>query len=309
MTAGALASVEHGRRCPACGSNDATLLRSRTDVERELRARDEFFSQRLARATQPSAMKDLTDRVHGSAAPIVQCRCGVLVRMDECDLRAWRRESFDEPVLQRLHEIHASHFRRRGTSLRRLLPEHAGVLEVGSYVGGFLRAAADWGWQVTGIDMGWHTTRFTRQAGYDVRRATVESCRFEERSFDGVFVWNCFEQLPDPDQTLRELVRLLKSGGVLVLRVPDGQFYATCRDPLVLAWNGLLGFPHQFGFDETTLGRMIARHSLVVSQVRRTRGLLPLRGLIPAAAGRERRELFDRWGPRACGWLEMFCRR
>src|SRR6185312_14128702 len=49
------------------------------------------------------------------------------------------------------------------------------------------------------------------------------------RPYDAVVVYNTFEQLYDPAAVLRSAHRVLRPGGVLSLRVPNGTFYRRWR--------------------------------------------------------------------------------
>jgi len=42
---------------------------------------------------------------------------------------------------------------------------------------------------------------------------------------DAIFIWNCFEQLDDPWATMIRTRSLLSRHGVVVLRVPNAEFY------------------------------------------------------------------------------------
>ena len=63
-----------------------------------------------------------------------------------------------------------------------------------------MSAATEWGWRASGIDIGPDTSRFTNAMGFDTRTAF----EFGSRSIDALFIWNCFEQLPDPERARRE---------------------------------------------------------------------------------------------------------
>ena len=59
-----------------------------------------------------------------------------------------------------------------------------------------------------------------------VRHEDVTALRFGDASLDGVVTLDVLEHVPDYEKALREFVRVLRPGGVLVLTVPfyDGQF-------------------------------------------------------------------------------------
>ncbi|HEU4887047.1 MAG TPA: class I SAM-dependent methyltransferase, partial [Thermoanaerobaculia bacterium] len=178
-----------------------------------------------------------------------------------------------------------------------LLRSGARVAEVGSYVGGFLSTARDWGWNAIGVDIGSDTSRFSRALGFEVRSLPLEECGFERESFDAVFIWNCFEQLAAPRVTLAEVHRILRPFGVLVIRVPDADFYLRCPGLAPLAYNGLLGWPHRFGFDAAALRRVAAEHGFALQRLLRAPAIRPLRDALRSWAQEEEASC-------TFGWIE-----
>ena len=113
-------------------------------------------------------------------------------------------------------------------------------------MGGLLAVAGRAGSTATGIDIGHETSAFTRRLGFDVRTGELEGHQFAAGTFDAVFVMNCFEQLPDPAATLRELRRVLRDDGSLVLRTPDADFVRVAHTPAlrdIRGRTGVLGVP------------------------------------------------------------------
>ena len=232
--------------------------------------RDAFFAR--------PGLRDVTSVLLGTPADILRCdACGILVRDDTPDDEAFREDRYERAVLESLHAIHARAFRGKEADYRGLLRSGARIAEVGSYVGGFLLAAREWRWNAVGVDIGRDTSRFCRALGFDVSSRPLEECRFESGAFDAVFIWNCFEQLVAPRVSLAEARRILRRSGVLVLRVPDAGFYAQCRSLAPLAYNGLLGWPHRFGFDAAALRRLAADHGFALRRVLRAPVIGPLR--------------------------------
>lgn len=288
--------------CPLCGQRPS-LFRGARDVEDEIAMRERFFRARLRGHFSQSALRDVTDVFLGAPAEILRCpRCGMLIRAEAPGDDSFRDDGYPQTVLESLHAAHAAAFREKSRDYRALLPRRARVVEVGSYVGGFLRAASEWGWNATGVDIGSDTARFTNALGFETRGALD----FGSRALDALFVWNCFEQLSTPRALLADAFRLLRDGGLLVIRVPDAATYIDRRDLRVLSYNGLLGWPHRFGFDAASLRRLAAQHGFALQRVLRRPPLRPLREAMAPWAQAEELALIREEG---CGWIELTFRR
>lgn len=228
----------------------------------EVDERNRFIASRLRRRAPRAELKDLTDFMHDGDAAISRCtRCGTLLRL-EADLRAtdsYAADPNDPGVMQHLYPRYVEAFRNKAQAYRDHLPPHASVIEVGPHLGGFLQAAEEWDWRAVGLDVGVDTSDFARSQGLTVRRETAEDSRIRSGTADGVFIWNCFEQLADPAPTLLAARRLLEPHGLLVLRVPNASAWFTA-DRDTLAWNNLLGFPYLYGYTRGSLARVARRH-------------------------------------------------
>lgn len=291
-------------RCPRCHAIPSTIVRTRDEIAGELATRDAFFARRLQSEHRGERLRDLNDALLARPADVLRCdACGILVRDDAPEKEPFRNDPYDDDELEALHAEHLAAFRDKSSDYRPLLGDNARVIEVGSYVAGFLAAAREWNWNATGIDIGVDTSRFTRARGFDVQARPLEQCAFAPASFDGVFIWNCFEQLPDPQRTLAESRRILRDGGVLVIRVPDAAFYLQRHDPAVLAYNGLLGWPHRFGFDADTLAALAADHGFTPLRVLRAPDIQPFHDALRDWAQDEANALQS-----IGGWIEVTLR-
>lgn len=84
-------------------------------------------------------------------------------------------------------------------------PADARVLEDGSYTGAFLEAARDAGWRAIGVDV----VTYARSRGLQVVQGQLPELALPRASFDAVFVWNCFDQVPEPRPLLEAAEALL----------------------------------------------------------------------------------------------------
>jgi len=253
--------------CPHCDSSDFDLLVPRERIAEELELRAKFWEQRIDGHIDAAEMKDRTDVVLATPGEIRICRpCGILVRVDHAP--SFEQDPYADYVMEQMLRVQIDAFRHKEAHYRPLLRDGARVLEIGSYVGGFLHVAAEWGWSPLGIDIGADTAHFSASRGYPTRRASLEECAFDDASFDGVFIWNTFEQIDDLRALLGELRRILVPQGLVVIRTPNALFYLAASSlglegsiSLALGYNNLLGFPHRYGFATHSLDALLRAHA------------------------------------------------
>jgi hypothetical protein len=186
-------------------------------------------------------------------------------------------ESPADDVMRTLHETQRSAYDAHAERLTSVFGRRGTGIEVGSYVGAFLAAARDAGWQFSGVDVNADANGFTRSLGFSVHDGPIESLDRGQRA-DVVAIWNCLDQLPDPAGSLRAARTHLSSGGMLAVRVPNGACYAAFRPllstPLAsfiarewLAQNNLLGFPYRYGFTPSALTQLVERIGMRVEHI------------------------------------------
>jgi SAM-dependent methyltransferase len=127
--------------------------------------------------------------------------------------------------------------RRRLNWLARLLPAGpAAVLDAGCGTGGFIRAvqAAQPGWTVTGVDQSPLAVALARErTGAKIVEHSIMALPFADGSFDAVSTGDVLYHLEDTAGALRELVRCLKPGGVMVVNEPAYRWLWSYHDDAV----------------------------------------------------------------------------
>ncbi|HVS22010.1 MAG TPA: class I SAM-dependent methyltransferase [Pyrinomonadaceae bacterium] len=165
------------------------------------------------------------------------------------------------------------------------------LLDIGAGRGELLGAARDVGWDVTGIEPSGRFAEFA--AGYSgvrLRSEPVEQCAFPERSFDCVILSAVLEHLYNPDETIKEISRILRPGGAVFIDVPNegglyfkvGNLYQKLRgrDWVVNIAPTFSPF-HVFGFSPRSLRALLAKHGLRPRLWRVYQG----RAMVPSRAG------------------------
>ena len=272
-------------RCVACGGPAGRILLTAAEISGEQLWLKRFHAARVAGGDA----KDRSSFTQSASRSVVACTaCGTVLRVprpsDEEVEEAYADDAYGDEALQRLAENQDAFFVAKLAQLAPYFAElHRGarVLEIGSFVGGFLKAAQQRGWHATGVDVGEETTRFARARGCDVIEGDVLELELAPRSFAAVFVWSTFDQLAEPAAVLDRAGALLRPGGLLVLRVPNGRFEIACLDLRRAArgsrrarnvlcaqvYNNFVSFPYLTGYTPESLGGFLEEHGFACVQI------------------------------------------
>jgi SAM-dependent methyltransferase len=270
--------------CLICGCDTVDTVASSADLEAQQRVLQHFHQSRK-RKKNGDGLADRSEFTQDYSTKIVTCRrCGFVFRSPRPTVSAVTEAYVDDRYSE-------SHLQSEFQSQRRWATRKAAfiagwaqfrkrpmIVEVGSFVGGFLDAGRRRGWSMLGVDPGKEVADFCRALGLPIYCGTLADAPLEAASVDAVAIWNTFDQLPNPDTTLAAVRRVLKTDGFLVIRVPNGLMYRRgtalmgsngpfrkwIRKWMVttLAWNNLLAFPYLHGYSITTLDQLLGRHGL-----------------------------------------------
>jgi SAM-dependent methyltransferase len=99
--------------------------------------------------------------------------------------------------------------------------EAPALLDVGCATGALILRMRERGWRVTGVEISPSAEYARRERGLDVRGIPLEENHFPSASFDIVLASHLIEHLNDPGSFVREVKRILKSGGRLFITTPN----------------------------------------------------------------------------------------
>lgn len=112
-------------------------------------------------------------------------------------------------------------YRRQARRWGRVLGQTGRALELGCGEGWMLAALRDAGWQVTGTERSIQSGTFAHHS-LDLPVVVGDLPTFQPRpTFDLIYMHHVLEHLPDPVTTLRYCSSLLKTGGTLLVSVPN----------------------------------------------------------------------------------------
>jgi 2-polyprenyl-3-methyl-5-hydroxy-6-metoxy-1,4-benzoquinol methylase len=112
------------------------------------------------------------------------------------------------------------------------------ILDIGAGTGDFLSVAKTNGWETVGVEPSEKAKTIAKKKGVSFVENTNE---LENCSFDVISMWHVLEHVPNLDNQIKELKRLLKPNGTLIIAVPNfksfdakhyGKFWAAYDVPI-----------------------------------------------------------------------------
>lgn len=98
-------------------------------------------------------------------------------------------------------------------------------LDLGCANGTFVRMAGESGFDAEGLEVDAGFAAAARKAGLTIKEGLLDDAFAQENAgaYDMVSIFEVYEHVDDPKDTLRRIKRLLKPGGYLLLSVPDNR--------------------------------------------------------------------------------------
>lgn len=166
--------------------------------------------------------------------------------------------------------------------INELRPQKGKLLDVGCGYGFFLRDAKDDGWQVFGTDLSEVAVEYVRenQEIPDVFCTDLSDEKLTAQKFDVLNLTNVLEHVPSPTEILESCRQILSDDGLLLVRVPNMDFYNLIKGfmpflkVLRLAKGGesaYLASPpplHLIGFTSKTLDKYFQKADLKTVEIK-----------------------------------------
>ena len=264
--------------CDACGAVAAEEVASSAEIVSQIELARRFHRERLTRRSR-AALEERASFTHDYATRLIACStCNLVYRSPrpaaDSILRVYEDERYSAERLPQMIASQRALFRPKARALAAALGRAARVLEVGSFVGGFLHEARESGLEAVGIDPNQQMAELSCRAGLQVVPETLEAfaARRDVRPFDAIAIWNTFDQLPRPRAALEAVLRLLRPSGLALIRFPHGACFQrlSAVEPFpvrALAWNNLLGFPYLHGYGLRSLDALAGDFGMIRESV------------------------------------------
>lgn len=106
--------------------------------------------------------------------------------------------------------------------INKLHPEKGTLLDIGAGTGDFLTVAKNNGWNITGIEPSEKAKSIAIKKGVSFSENSQD---LENQSYDVITMWHVLEHVPNLDTQIKELKRLLKPNGTIIIAVPNFNSY------------------------------------------------------------------------------------
>jgi 2-polyprenyl-3-methyl-5-hydroxy-6-metoxy-1,4-benzoquinol methylase len=160
------------------------------------------------------------------------------------------------------HFIKSIALKNKLNLINALQPNKGRILDIGAGTGDFLSVANNNGWQTIGVEPSDKAKAIAKNKGVSFVSATSE---LENHSFDVISMWHVLEHVPDLDKQIKELKRLLKPTGTLIIAVPNfksfdakyyGEFWAAYDVPI-----------HFWHFSKTAIKSLFEKEEMKLEKV------------------------------------------
>jgi len=111
---------------------------------------------------------------------------------------------------------------KKVTLINKLNKGAGALLDIGAGTGDFLFKAQNNGWQIEGVEVNPKARIAANKKGMHLEEAIS---KIKANQFDVITLWHVLEHLPNLDQEIENLGKLLKEGGHLVIAVPNFKSY------------------------------------------------------------------------------------
>jgi SAM-dependent methyltransferase len=137
------------------------------------------------------------------------------------------------------------------------------LLDIGCGYGFFLNAMKQHHWEVTGIEISKDGRQYARhQYGIDVYSKPLETLSLPDGYFDAVTLFYVIEHIADPLTVLNEVKRILKPGGLVLIRWPHTTPIIKMLGPLSKRLDLYHTPYHLYDFSKQTIERVLTLSGL-----------------------------------------------
>ena len=171
-------------------------------------------------------------------------------------------------------------YNSRLSLIESLYPGKGDLLDIGCGAGFFLNSAKERGWNCHGLEILPEYIKYAKEnfALENIRFESLdEPLTYDENTFNVITLWDLIEHLRNPLKSLKQINRVMKPGGLLVMWTPN------VKNAIVLKenWIGYKTLQHLYFFSGDSLNNMLGKAGFKIVSLKTNKakkGLLESKG-------------------------------
>ena len=174
-------------------------------------------------------------------------------------------------------------YNSRLSLIESLYPSKGDLLDIGCGAGFFLNSAKERGWNCHGLEILPEYIKYAKEnfALENIRCESLdEPLTYDENTFDVVTLWDLIEHLRNPIKSLKQINRVMKPGGLLVMWTPNVKNAIFLKEK----WIGYTTLPHLYFFSGDSLNNILGKVGFKIVYLKTNKakkGLLESKGCNP----------------------------
>ena len=178
-----------------------------------------------------------------------------------------------------------------------LYPGKGDLLDIGCGAGFFLNSAKERGWNCHGLEILPEYIKYAKEnfALENIRFESLdEPLTYDENTFDVITLWDLIEHLRNPLKSLKQINRVMKPGGLLVIWNPNVKNSILLKEN----WIGYKTLQHLYFFSRDSLNTMLGKLGFKIISLKTNKakkGLLESKGFNPFDKSEKPNKLIEKF--------------
>jgi SAM-dependent methyltransferase len=165
------------------------------------------------------------------------------------------------------------------------------VLDIGCGTGWELFKYKQKGWKVAGVEPSKAACDTGNKQGLNIFNGTLLDANFQENEFDLIISSHSFEHIPNPNETMMEIKRILKDGGELIMSIPN---YAGLNSKIFgKYWYYLTEPVHTFLYSPKSIKKLFPLHGFEIRKIKYNGNMMGILGSLQSYKNRKNGKMAD----------------
>ncbi|OSZ80901.1 hypothetical protein CAP36_06580 [Chitinophagaceae bacterium IBVUCB2] len=165
------------------------------------------------------------------------------------------------------------------------------VLDIGCGTGWDLFKYKQKGWKVSGVEPSKVASDIGNKQELNIFNGTLLEANYNDNEFDLIISSHSFEHIPNPNETMKEINRVLKKGGELIMSIPN---YSGLNSRIFgKYWYYLTEPVHTFLYSPKNIKKLFQTHGFEINRIVHCGNMMGILGSIQIYKNRNNGKMAD----------------